>query len=353
MNAITNAVTVRAAGAEDLDNWDQTARRFEGYRVVHRRAWLESLESSLRGTALYLLCERRGDVVGCWPGMLVKRGPIRSFGSPLPGSQTASMGPLFDKGRVTGKELVSSAVGFLEKRFGVIFVELISGLLDHQPMRDLGFRGREVMTHRLALKPGREEEVFKGFKESARRNVRRAIKLGLEVRFEDDERFVDEAYSQIEEGCTRRGHAMTFGIERARAFFRHMKAASNLVAVSVHLPDGGPSIATGMFTIEGKELLLWQWAHRTEYRWYRPTELMTWTVMQKAMAAGCEVLDLTGGGAFKRNFGATQDFSLRQWMRGRFKWYVHARHWAEQCYRWHLTWRDRLPGPHAGRSVES
>src|SRR3989475_12630210 len=104
-------------------------------------------------------------------------------------------------------------------------------------------------------------------------------------------------------------------------------------AVSVWLPGDGPCIASGMFTVAARELLLWSWSHRTKYRWYRPTELMTWMVIQRALAARCDTFDLMGLGDFKRKFGAEVDLSKTRWVRSRHKWLNVARGVAAKTHR--------------------
>jgi hypothetical protein len=336
------AVVVREATAGELEAWDRLVRGFHGHRVVHTRDWLESLEASLEGRAVYLVGRRDADVVGCWPGLLMRRGPFRMFGSPPPGSQTASMGPLFAGDRIAGRDFVAQSIRYLEKELGVHHVELISSLLDEADMRGMGFRGEALKTHKLSLMPGDAQQVFRGFKQNARRNVRRAEKLRLQVRLEDDPDFADEAYDQIRDVCQRRREAVSYSKKRLVEFLRHMGRGGYLLALSVRLPDGGPTIASGLFTIEGKELLLWQWAHRSDYRWYRPTEFMTWHAMQRAMQAGCLTCDLMGGGGFKKGFGAVEDFSQHRWMRSRYQWLELGRRLAEACVRWQQSWRGRL-----------
>src|SRR5258705_5261218 len=106
---------------------------------------------------------------------------------------------------------------------------------------------------------------------------------------------------------------------------------------------GGPAnIATGLFTVDGRELLLWSWAHRTAQRWFRPTELLTWTVMTKAMAAGCDTFDFMGLGEFKTKFGAELDQTKYRWVRSRYRWLARARDLAERGYRWQQSLRGRL-----------
>src|SRR5438045_4160199 len=83
-------------------------------------------------------------------------------------------------------------------------------------MQALGFRGEAVPTYRARLYPGDEARMMKALKESARRNIRRAAKLGLVARFENnDEAFVAEHYEQLEEVFVRGGNTVSFGAERA------------------------------------------------------------------------------------------------------------------------------------------
>ena len=335
-------VSLRQASSEELSRWDDVVRRFANHRVVHTVAWLRSLEGSGFGRPHFLVLEKDGDVVGCLPGLIADVGPLRLFGSPPPASQTVSMGPAFDEQRVTTSELMDAIVPYLERRLGIYHMEIMSPDLDPGIMLTLGFRGEPWPTYRARLFPGDEARTLKGLKESARRNVARGRKLGLVVRFEEEESFVDEHYAQLKEVYLKGGNAINFGRNRVLECFRRMREAGNLLAVSVYLPDGRTSIATGMFTIEGAELLLWTWAHRTEHRWYRPTELMTWTVMQRAVAAGCDAFDLMGLGDFKMKFGAERDDRKYRWVRSRYRWLGQMRDLAARGMHWQQALRGRL-----------
>ncbi len=337
----TVTVTVRPATPAERGEWDQLVARFPNCRIVHKRPWIEWLEACGCGAPLYLVFERGGEVVGAIPGLLVRIGLLRLYGSPLPGWQTPAMGLVFDPAQVSPEELVGALVPFLERRPHVHHVELLSGDLDARPMQTLGFRSEAVPTYRAPLYPGDEARMMKALKESARRNIRRAAKLGLVARLEDDEAIVAEHYAQLQEVFVRGGNTVSFGEERAREFFRHMRAAGKLLAVSVYLPEGA-NIATGLFTVDGRELLLWSWAHRTAQRWFRPTELLTWTVMTKAMAAGCDTLDFMGLGDFKTKFGAELDHTKYRWVRSRYRWLARARDLAERGYRWQQSLRGRI-----------
>lgn len=351
-----DVVIVREATNEELLGWDDLVTRFDNYRVSHKRAWINSLEASVKGRPLYLVYEKNHEVVGCLPGFLTSIGPLRLFGSPLQGWQTVGMGPAFDQSQTSTDELIAPLLTFLEHAHGVHHVELISSTLNQQSLESLGFRSEPLPTYRAPLFPGDEQRTLRAMKDSARRNVRRGEKLGLVVKFEEDETFVDEHYDQLREVFARGGNMIPFGKPRALEFFRHMKSSGNLIAVSVYLPDGGPNIATGMFTVEGKELLLWMWTHRTQYRWYRPTELMTWTVMKRAMEMGCNTFDFMGRGDFKAKFGAELDHSKHRWVWSRYDWLAATRTLASRGYKWQQAMRGRMirrSMPHAELSSQA
>lgn len=334
-------IELREATPAERDSWDALVRRFANHRVVHTKAWIESLEASGCGRPLYLVYEQDGHIVGCLPGLLVKVGRWKVFGSPLPGWQTVSLGPAYDADRLSCVDLMSALVPFLELHHGVDHVELLHDGLDHASMRAAGFRGSPVFTYRAPLFPGDDARAFQALKDSARRNVRRAERLGLVVRVEHDEPFVDEHYDQLTEVYLRGGHTIPFGKTRVLECFRRMRDAGRLLALSVLLPGGRVNIATGMFLLEGRELLLWMWAHRQHYRWYRPTELMTWTAMRWAARHGAVTFDLMGAGEFKPKFGAVPDQTKFRWVRSRHRWLTHARDLAEAGFRWQQAVRGR------------
>jgi len=332
---------VREATAEELAGWDAIVRRFPNYRLPHTRAWIDALAASNCGRPLYLLLEDDSGIVGCFPGLLVNVSRLKLFGSPLAGWQTVSLGPAYDPARFDTGAFAAAVVPYLEREHAVDHIELLHLGLDAAAMRAAGFEDESVFTYSARLFPGDEARTFKQLKVSARRNVKRAQRLGLVTKFEDDERFVDEHYEQLKEVYRRGGFAVPFGKQRVLEFFRQLKASGNLVAVSVYLPGGRVNIATGIFTIEGSELLLWMWAHRQHYRWYRPTELMTWTVMQRAIQQGCETFDLMGRGDFKTKFGAEPDLRKVRWLRGRHRWLMAARKVAKRAYGWQQTMRGQ------------
>jgi CelD/BcsL family acetyltransferase involved in cellulose biosynthesis len=336
-------IVIREATPREVEAWDELVMRFENHRIFHKTVWLRYIESFSGARAVRLVFERDGEIVGGLPGFLLRKGfLLRVFASPLVGWQTESMGPVFDAGRVSSREICAALVPFLKARYGVHHVEMTSAHLDQEALAELGFRGKQASTYRVPLYPGDEERAFKNIKATARNRLRKAIRLGMVARVEAEESFVAEHYDQIKEVFARRGKAVPFKEDRVLACFRHLKEAGNLLAVSVCLPDSDTRIATGLFMCDGRELHLWCWAHRTAYGWCCPIELLTWTVMQRGMAAGCTTFDMGGGGDAKRKYGALPDATLQQWMWSRYAWLARARHLAERAYRWQQSARGSL-----------
>ena len=335
-------LAMREASEAERQRWDEIVQRFPAWRIVHKRAWIESLETSGLGRPLYLVLERGGEIVGCLPGLLANVGPFRMFGSPMPGWQSVSMGPVFDPARVTPRELTETLVRTLESRYGVDHIEMISGSLDEEAMGAVGFRGEPMVTFRAAMTPDEVQRTFRGMKESARRNVKRGTKLGLTVRLGVDSAFIDDHYAQITAVFARGGNVVPFRKARLAAFVAHMQESGNLIAASVFLPDGSTRIATATFTVDGPELLLWMWAHDVRYRWYRPTEMMTWAIMQAAMERGCTTLDFMGRGDFKAVFGGHPQTEKCRWVRSRRPWITTARDLAGIGFRWQQAVRGRI-----------
>jgi CelD/BcsL family acetyltransferase involved in cellulose biosynthesis len=283
----------------------------------------------------------RGKIVACLPGMMVDIGLLRLYGSPLPGWQTVSMGPLFDPEAVTAEELIAPLPHFLESRYGVHHIELMTDALNAVVMENSGFRGRIEYTFKAPLYPDDQRRTFDALKRNVRRDIRRGERLGLTVRFTDDDLFIEEFYDQITEVFIRGGNVVPFAKKRIAEYFRNMKDGGGLLAAGVYLPDGKTCIASALATVANKELVLWMWAHRTEHRSYNPTEMMTWAMMERAMEHGCTSFDLMGRGDFKAKFGASLKGDKIRWVRSRYRLLTVARDLAERAYRLQQSVRGR------------
>jgi hypothetical protein len=345
-------VSLREASTAEIEAWDELVTRFDNYRIFHKRAWMRSIAGFARAKPLYLVFERGGEIAACMPGFLVKVGLLRIYGSPLVGWQTESMGPVFDPNRVSSGELFSALIPYLEKHHRVHHIELAGINIDQEAMMELGFKGERLFTYRVPLYPGDPQRALAGFKRNTRNQLRKAIKLGLTAAIETEEAFVEEFYSQAKEVFEGGGKVIPFSQDRVLQCFRHMRESGNLLAISVRLPDGAIA-ATGIFMIEGRELSFWGWTHRTQYRWYCPSELLIWTAIEKGAEAGCVTFDMAGGGDAKLKFGAVPDESTYRWVRSRYRWLGRLREQARKVYRWQQALRGGIAQRRTQRDVDA
>jgi CelD/BcsL family acetyltransferase involved in cellulose biosynthesis len=333
-------LVVRAAADNELAAWDSIVTRFPNCRVFHRLAWCRSVSSG-RLRAVYLIVESDGEIVAALPGFLRRLGPLRLFASPVEGTQTESMGPVFDPERVRGADVVRACVAYLERQFRVHHIEIVSRDLEASEMTAMGFRPHSQFTYRAALHPDQADLGFAALNSKTRNLVRKGMKSGVTVTHESGEGFIREMYTQSAAVFRRRGNAMPFGEERFRRCAEALRECGCLVALAARSPEG-TCIATGLFAADGRELILWMWTHVFEHRKLSPTVIMTWTAMEYAAAQGCTVFDMTGGGEAKRKFGGTADEKTLRWIRSRYAWLGTARLAAFKIYRWQQRLRGRI-----------
>lgn len=336
----TRDLIVRAATESEVAAWDSIVTRFPNCRVFHRAAWCRSLASgSVR--PVYLLIEAGGELVAALPGFVRSLGPLRLFGSPFEGAQTESLGPVFDPDRVRGADVVRACVPFLERHFGVHHIEIVSRDMEPAEMTSMGFRSHSQFTYRAALHPDHADLGFAALNSKTRNLVRKGMKLGVTVTHESGDEFIREMYTQSAAVFRRRGNALPFGEERFRRCFNALQESGCLLALAARSPEG-TCIGTGLFAVDGRELILWMWTHLFEHRNLSPTEIMTWTAMEYATARGCTVFDMTGGGEAKRKFGGAADEKTLRWIRSRYAWLGTARRTAFKLYRWQQRLRGRI-----------
>lgn len=337
-----HALSIRALSLEELCEWDQIITRFDGWRIFHTKSWVDYLQSFSKGHALFLIFEKNGTVVGAIPGILLKITVFKAFMSPMEGWQTQSLGPVFDRKMTSDQEIVDALIPFLLKTYGVQYIEISSTFLDSYVMKSAGFHGEAIYTQRAQLCPQKPEETFAGIKSKTRNQIRKALKQGLKVRFEQSEQFVEEFYEQLLSIFIRGGNTMPFSKERVESLIKHLAGSDNLLTISVYLPEGKECIATGIFLVGGGELYLWGWTHRREHGSKCPIELLTWTAMKKASESGCSVFDLAGGGAAKKKYGGIADETTYRWIWSKYPVALTLRELARRFYRWQQSTRGQL-----------
>jgi hypothetical protein len=176
-----------------------------------------------------------------------------------------------------------------------------------------------------------EDEILAAMSSACRRALRKSTKAG--------EPFADEYYAQLEDVFAKQDRRPPYSVERVRELIRHVEPSGRLLLLRAVDPDGR-SIATGVFPVCGRFGYFWGGASWREHQIMRPNEALMWGAMCQMKALGVPLLDLGGGGEYKRKFGVrevTRPF-LRQ---SRVPGMMRLRNVAQRVY-WQAATHSRL-----------
>src|SRR5205814_954049 len=110
---------VLARGARTWTLDEMRRMRAAPFPQRFRTALLRAVAAAQGAGPVFIVFAKGHDLVGCLPGLVSRIGPVRIFGSPLAGWQTGTMGPVFDKDRISTDEMLSLAIPLLERRFNI------------------------------------------------------------------------------------------------------------------------------------------------------------------------------------------------------------------------------------------
>ena len=265
---------------------------------------MKSVQAYTGSKPILLIGKNENSIVVCFPGYIVNYFGFKLFVSPREGWQIDSMGPLFADSEFDQIKIIDELIAYLFTYQKIAYIEFTTNLLDKDPFSQYEQFRKEVFTYHVQLFPENKEQVLKNFDKKTRNQLRKAIKLGLVAMVDRSDEFAVEFYNQIKQVFEGRYRYLVFSFKRVKSLHYGMRESENYLPISIYMPDGKTCIATGIFLVYRNELTLWGWAHRKEYRWYCPTELLVWKAMEIAMERGCTQFDLSGGGEYKLNFGA-------------------------------------------------
>ena len=188
------AWALRELDADAYAAWfDANRSMLRNRSPFHEPAWLGATARGV-GFRLGFIGAYDGDeLTAVVPGFLARRGPVQLFGSPLRGTMTSYLGPvsLTPLSEVAQGDLIVEAAGFARRRWHARYVRFTVRDAPKTTMFAPGpdWHQQRPQSYRLDLTPG-EDIVFASFKSSCRRNVRKAVREGVEiVPFEDPRGF--------------------------------------------------------------------------------------------------------------------------------------------------------------------
>jgi hypothetical protein len=273
---------------------------FQDRVIFQTREWLEFVSRTQGGAPVVAAVVEDGTTIGYFTGMVVKRYGIRILGSPLPGWTTGSMGFNLEPG-ASRREAVRALVDFSFGPLGCLHLELKDRQLAASDVDEFGFDASPKLTFELDLAPS-EEEIFARMTSACRRAIRKSVKEGVVVEPAAGVEFADEYYAELEEVFARQSLRPTYDVARVRELIRCLEPTGRILLLRARSPDG-QTIATGIFPAMNRAAYFWGGASWRRHQILRPNEAIFWYAMRHWKAHGMTVLDMGGGGDYKRKYG--------------------------------------------------
>ena len=337
-------------------NWDRQIEGFSQKRIFHEKAWLRFLAKDQGGEAVVVqITDCEGRQRALWPGLVVRKGPIRIFGSPLRGWGTVSMGPLFHEGDV------STLVQAAEKAFidaGIRHWEFVSESLELMVGgKASGYRYEASDTHRIALHAD-DEIMWANLEKRCRTAVRKAAKSGLDCRVSADGRFLKSLYAFAVDVFARSKIAPPYDLARLQRLWDALFPLGKAVGFEVWM--GEQMVSGGLMIADGRQAYVWSQASDKRFNQYGPNNLLHWEAMRYFAARGASYLHSPGAagssiGRFKESF-RPEVLSYPFWIRDRshvLRWgraLYQETYWIQSWYRYLITRQTRSRPDPDGKS---
>lgn len=289
--------------------WDDVVARFANATVFHSLAWLQVVSEAHNVKPLLLAIGDAEDPSSCeaaWPVLEMRKGPFRVLGSPLPGWSTAYMGPLFAQ----GADVDSAMSAFMQHSALRRHAYFACKVLDRDHPINLQRHGfslvRKFDTYRIDLSQT-EETLWGNLKSECRTRVRKAQKLGVEVRAETSGEFIEEFWRMSLETFAKANIQPTHSRRFAQELWKRLSDPSvdRVEALSAWL--NGRRIATLVLPFDDHTMYYWGGAGYQDLRDIPAHNLLHWTAILQAKQRGLREYDFIstvgGAGRFKKTFG--------------------------------------------------
>jgi CelD/BcsL family acetyltransferase involved in cellulose biosynthesis len=271
--------------------------------VFQTREWIEFVARTQGAEPVLAGVVERGRTVGYFTGLVVKKYGLRLLGSPFPGWTTSSIG--FNLVETASRpDAARALVAFAFGPLRCVHLELKDRRLRESDLEGLGFESSPTVTFEVDLSPA-EDAIFANMTSACRRAIRKSKKEGVVVEEASGADFAGEYYAQLEDVFAKQSLRPMYGVTRARELIRCLKPTGRLLLLRARAPDG-TAIATGIFPAMNGVAYFWGGASWRSHQILRPNEAIFWYAMRYWKERGMTVLDMGGGGDYKRKYGPTE-----------------------------------------------
>ena len=255
-----------------------------------------------------------------WAIGMMRKGPLRVGGSPLPGWNTAYLGPVFtpacadqamklDAVRAMMKGKPISNPSFIATRCMDVDLDLSS----------LGFeKTQDFETYEIDLTRD-EDELFAALKGTCRTRVRKGTKNGLVVRGEVDDGYIDDFWTMSADVFLKSKLKPPFSKRFLKTMHERMFEQGELLVTSAFAGD--ERVATLIVPHDGKTGVYFAGGTFASKLSLAPNNLLHWETMMLCKKMGLERYDFISNrgkpGKFKKTFNPEERVSCVHWERAK------------------------------------
>lgn len=307
------------------DEWDTLVDAAELGTVYHRSAWLAALEATT-GARIHrvVLGSDRGPTA-IWPIGMFRKGPLRVGGSPLPGWNTAYLGPLFmpgcaDKAGAVATMMRSAPI----RRPSFLATRTMDTSVDLTP---LGFRRtRDFETFEIDLSLP-EQTLWGNLKGTCRTRVRKGEKNGLEIREEHDGSYIEDFWAMATDVFAKSNQRPPYSRSFLQQLEEHLRPRNELLVTTAFL--GAERIATLIIPHDRRTGMYFAGGSLASRSDLAPNNLLHWKTMLRCKELGMQRYDFISNrgspGKFKATFAPQERVTSVHWEFARSRILWHAR----------------------------
>ena len=302
-----SSYSLRALAASE-EEWDAVIAAYPTTTVFHSSAWLAMLRETTGGTTVLLEVQDGPRLMGYFCGQVLRKGPFRLLGSPLPGWGTPTMGPIGDPESLDQRSFLRGIEAYCRQE-QLDLLEISCSWLKAEILRERGFRAGEDVTFSIELTDA--QNAWKNINKTTRNCLRQAQRFGVRVEPAEDNEAVHEHYDQLVEVCAKWLSRPSYGVERPLSMWRHLYPSNLVLLRALH---ESRCVATYLLVYDKETMWGTASASRQDALHLRPNDLLHWKAIELACRRGLRRFDFCGGGDYKQKYGGILVPRLR-WMR--------------------------------------
>jgi len=284
---------------DEVEKYNKFVRSREHASALQDLNWGKVKEGEWQVEAVYL--EQNGNITAAMTIL------IRTFAKGVT-LMYAPRGPVCDVEDISTVKKLINEVKPLARRYNAFTLKFDPEVVYDKKLEMMykksGFKVRNKDRHKhefiqpiynMILRIGgkTEEEIFKGYSEKTRYNIRVAEKKGVTVRWSRDEKDIEKFYELSEITATRDGISL-----RSLDYYKRMLEAYGEEHLRIYVAEHeGQALASAIALNYGGKLFYIYGASSNEKRNLMPNYLMQQTMIKWAIDTGCTEYDF--GGVFE------------------------------------------------------